>query len=67
MGISLPVFANEADKATTDEVEVFKSAVFAALVKSLNTKRYANSIVDAVTSEDIGKFLIKMLPNRYNV
>ncbi len=56
-GISLPVFANEADKATTDEVEVIQvRGIRGSVVKSLNTKRYANSIVDAVTSEDIGKF-----------
>ncbi|MBE0370920.1 TonB-dependent receptor [Pseudoalteromonas aurantia] len=43
--------------AKTDEVEVIQvRGIRGSVVKSINTKRYANSIVDAVTSEDIGKF-----------
>jgi iron complex outermembrane receptor protein len=43
--------------AKTEEVEVIQvRGIRGSVVKSLNTKRYANSIVDAVTAEDIGKF-----------
>ena len=55
--VAWPVMANEDNKATTDEVEIIQvRGIRGSVVKSLNTKRYANSIVDAVTSEDIGKF-----------
>lgn len=43
--------------AKTEEVEVIQvRGIRGSVVQSLNTKRYANSIVDAVTAEDIGKF-----------
>ena len=49
--------AEESSKAATDEIETIQvRGIRGSVVKSLNTKRYANSIVDAVTSEDIGKF-----------
>ena len=49
--------ATLANSAKTDEVEVIQvRGIRGSVVKSINTKRYANSIVDAVTSEDIGKF-----------
>ncbi|MBU2893070.1 TonB-dependent receptor [Colwellia sp. D2M02] len=45
------------NSAKTEEVEVIQvRGIRGSVVKSLNTKRYANSIVDAVTAEDIGKF-----------
>ncbi|PKG83749.1 TonB-dependent receptor [Colwellia sp. 75C3] len=53
------VFAEEvAEKqAKTEEVEVIQvRGIRGSVVKSLNTKRYSNSVVDAVTAEDIGKF-----------
>jgi iron complex outermembrane receptor protein len=41
----------------TEEVEVIQvRGIRGSVVQSLNTKRYSNSIVDAVTAEDIGKF-----------
>lgn len=44
-------------KAKTEEVEVIQvRGIRGSVVQSLNTKRYSNSIVDAVTAEDIGKF-----------
>nr|WP_249348267.1 hypothetical protein [Pseudoalteromonas aurantia] len=47
--------ATLANSAKTDEVEVIQvRGIRGSVVKSINTKRYANSIVDAVTSEDIG-------------
>ncbi|MBE0357524.1 TonB-dependent receptor [Pseudoalteromonas phenolica] len=46
-----------AQGAQTDEVEVIQvRGIRGSVVKSINAKRYANSIVDAVSSEDIGKF-----------
>ncbi|GIU40832.1 TonB-dependent receptor [Shewanella sairae] len=54
------VFAQEdnaTEKSNTDEMETIQvSGIRGSVIKSLNTKRYANSVVDAVTSEDIGKF-----------
>ena len=53
------VFAEETteSQANTEEVEVIQvRGIRGSVVKSLNTKRYSNSIVDAVTAEDIGKF-----------
>lgn len=55
--LSLPMMAHSAQAQSTDEVEVIQvRGIRGSVVKSLNTKRYANSIVDAVTAEDIGKF-----------
>ncbi|MCP4989697.1 MAG: TonB-dependent receptor [Colwellia sp.] len=51
------VFAEETAQAKTEEVEVIQvRGIRGSVVKSLNTKRFANSVVDAVTAEDIGKF-----------
>ncbi|WP_394190116.1 TonB-dependent receptor [Pseudoalteromonas atlantica] len=55
--LSLPMVAHSAQATNTDEVEVIQvRGIRGSVVKSLNTKRYANTIVDAVTAEDIGKF-----------
>jgi iron complex outermembrane receptor protein len=44
-------------KAKTEEMEVIQvRGSRGSVVQSLNTKRFSNSIVDAVTAEDIGKF-----------
>ncbi len=66
LGSPSTVFAQESaggekvnikQKANTDEVEIIQvRGIRGSVVKSINTKRFANSIVDAVTSEDIGKF-----------
>ncbi|MBL4908542.1 MAG: TonB-dependent receptor [Alteromonadaceae bacterium] len=48
---------NAKPKAKTEEVEVIQvRGIRGSVVQSLNTKRFSNSIVDAVTAEDIGKF-----------
>jgi len=52
-------FAEEVAKNTvaTEEIETIQvRGIRGSVVKSLNTKRYSNSIVDAITAEDIGKF-----------
>jgi len=55
MGTSTPVFA--AEKEAKDDVEIIEvRGIRRSLEASLNTKRFSNSIVDAITSEDIGKF-----------
>ena len=55
--LSLPMVAHSAELKSTDEVEVIQvRGIRGSVVKSLNTKRYSNAIVDAVTAEDIGKF-----------
>ncbi len=43
---------SEALKTETIQVKGIRGS----MIKSLNTKRYSNSIVDAVSAEDIGKF-----------
>ncbi len=43
--------------AKTEEVETIQvRGIRGSVVKSLNTKRFSNAIVDAVTAEDVGKF-----------
>ena len=55
MGASNPVLAEESQ--ATDNIEVIEvKGMRRSLEQSLNTKRFANSIVDAITAEDIGKF-----------
>ena len=46
--------APAADGGTLDEIVV--TGIRASLVQSLNTKRNADAIVDAISAEDIGKF-----------
>ena len=55
-GASMPVLAAEAevDKGDIEVIEV--KGIRGSLAASLNTKRFSTSIVDAITSEDIGKF-----------
>ncbi|WP_028768443.1 TonB-dependent receptor [Shewanella fidelis] len=56
MGASSPVFAAEGPQAD-ENIEVIEvKGMRSSLQKSLNTKRFANSVVDAITAEDIGKF-----------
>ncbi|AOT10349.1 TonB-dependent receptor [Pseudoalteromonas luteoviolacea] len=48
---------NDSAVSNQKEVEVIQvRGIRGSVVKSLNTKRYADAIVDAVTAEDIGKF-----------
>ncbi|GLX77831.1 TonB-dependent receptor [Thalassotalea insulae] len=48
-----PVYAEETNK----EVEVIEvTGIRSSLVKSVDIKRNANGVVDAITAEDIGKF-----------
>lgn len=52
-----PVVAAEQEKSVADDVETIEvRGIRRSLQKSMNTKRFANSVVDAVTAEDIGKF-----------
>ncbi len=56
MGASSPVLAAEEQQAD-ENIEVIEvKGMRRSLEKSLNTKRFANSVVDAITAEDIGKF-----------
>ena len=51
------VHAAEENTAEQSDVEVIQvRGIRGSLVKSLNTKRFSGSVVDAVTAEDIGKF-----------
>ena len=53
---STPVQAQQ-PQATSSDMEVIQvSGIRSSVVRSMNTKRYANAVVDAVTAEDIGKF-----------
>ncbi len=49
--------ANAADEQVKEDVEVIEvRGIRRSLEASLNTKRFANGVVDAITAEDIGKF-----------
>jgi len=51
-----PAFAAEAEK-TENAIEVIEvTGIRSSLVKSMDIKRSANGVVDAITAEDIGKF-----------
>ncbi|NTS76026.1 TonB-dependent receptor [Catenovulum sp. SM1970] len=52
--LSTSAIANEAEADDTEVIQV--RGIRGSLKESLNTKRFSNSIVDAITSEDIGKF-----------
>ena len=46
-----------AENQAQEDVEVIEvRGIRRSLEASINTKRFANSVVDAITSEDIGKF-----------
>ncbi|AWL11968.1 hypothetical protein HMF8227_01493 [Saliniradius amylolyticus] len=48
---------NNAQNNSADDVEVIQvSGIRASQAKNLNQKRFSDSIVDAITAEDIGKF-----------
>lgn len=55
---TLPGYAQEADaanQATEDDVEVIQVRGFKrSLIKSLNTKRFSDTVVDAISADDIG-------------
>ncbi|WP_102795457.1 TonB-dependent receptor [Bowmanella denitrificans] len=51
------VIAQESASGATDSVETIQvRGIRRSLEASMNTKRFANTVVDAITSEDIGKF-----------
>lgn len=57
--VSMPVLAEESSNSAKkeDKVEVIQvSGVRGSLKANLNAKRFANSVVDVITAEDIGKF-----------
>ena len=46
-----------AANVNTDEVEVIEvTGIRASIKESINVKRFSDSVVDVITSEDIGKF-----------
>lgn len=49
-----PAFAQSADDEVIEEVVV--TGIRSSLISSMNTKRNAKGVVDAITAEDIGKF-----------
>lgn len=52
--LAMPVFANE---SADDDVEVIEvKGIRGSVIKSMDTKRSAEGIVDAISAEDIGKF-----------
>ena len=55
VAVSAEQTENQAKKETKAEV-IQVRGVRGSVVKSLNTKRYANAIVDVITAEDVGKF-----------
>lgn len=56
-GLALAEENNNQEAAKNGEVEVIQvRGIRGSVVQSLNTKRYSDAIVDAVTAEDIGKF-----------
>lgn len=57
MSISSTAIAAETEQAAEDNIEVIQvRGIRRSIEASLNTKRFADSTVDAITSEDIGKF-----------
>ncbi|MDZ7902436.1 MAG: TonB-dependent receptor plug domain-containing protein [Rheinheimera sp.] len=58
VGAVLPVTAQEAAPAKKDEkIEVINvTGIRGSLIKSMDTKRSSEGIVDAISAEDIGKF-----------
>ncbi|WAJ71819.1 TonB-dependent receptor [Catenovulum adriaticum] len=55
--LSGQVTAQESQTQQSSNVEVIEiTGIRASLKKSLNTKRFADTVVDAVSAEDIGKF-----------
>ncbi|NQZ84029.1 MAG: TonB-dependent receptor plug domain-containing protein, partial [Colwellia sp.] len=52
---ALPVFAaEEVEKSAIEVIEV--TGIRTSMIKSMDIKRSANGIVDAISAEDIGKF-----------
>jgi len=56
-GASTTVMAADKTKANDKKIEVIQvTGIRGSLKASINAKRFADSVVDAITSEDIGKF-----------
>lgn len=60
-GMLMPVFAQDANTPTTssaaNDIEVIQvSGIRGSLSKSMDMKRGANGVVDAISAEDMGKF-----------
>ncbi|WP_046003723.1 TonB-dependent receptor [Pseudoalteromonas rubra] len=56
-GVSGVAFAEENQTGVNEDVEVIEvRGIRRSLEASLNTKRFATSVVDAVSAEDVGKF-----------
>ena len=61
LGVSAPVYAQNDDEESKPLEELVVYGTRAALQQALQTKRAANSVVDAISAEDIGKFPDKNL------
>lgn len=55
-GVSGVAYANEGSKAQEDVEVIEVRGIRRSLEAAMNTKRFANAVVDAVSAEDIGKF-----------
>lgn len=59
LGVSLmaPIYAQQAADGAADDVEVIQvSGIRSSLIRAMDTKRESAGVVDAINSEDIGKF-----------
>ena len=57
LGVSSVLPVHAADKASEEKIEVIQvTGIRGSLVKSMDIKRSSQGVVDAITSEDIGKF-----------
>ena len=55
-GIAFPAFAEDANKSSSEVGEVVVTGIRGSLQKSLEIKKESLGVVDAISSEDIGKF-----------
>ncbi|MFY8299430.1 TonB-dependent receptor [Pseudoalteromonas sp. SS15] len=55
-GVSGVAYANEGSKAQEDVEVIEVRGIRASKREDINNKRFANAVVDSITSEDIGKF-----------
>ncbi|TLX46114.1 TonB-dependent receptor [Pseudoalteromonas phenolica] len=55
-GVSGVAYANEGSKAQEDVEVIEVRGIRRSLEAAINTKRFATSVVDAVSAEDVGKF-----------
>ncbi|MBW8189429.1 TonB-dependent receptor [Neiella marina] len=56
LGSGVHAYAEDAANTAQDAEVIEITGIRSSLKQNINTKRYADTIVDAITSEDIGKF-----------